>query len=52
MDETDTDPELDAMSSVLATLSALEDKEMQARVLAWVAAKLGVGATTLPAMGV
>ncbi|MFT3730341.1 MAG: hypothetical protein QM780_02795 [Hyphomicrobium sp.] len=52
MDETDTDPELDAMSSVLAKLSALEDKEMQARVLAWVAARLGVGATTLPAIAV
>ena len=36
------DPELDAMSHVLAKLSALDDREMQARVLLWVAARLGV----------
>lgn len=45
----DADPELDAMSSVLAKLSALEDREMQARVLSWVAAKLGIGSTALRA---
>lgn len=44
-----SDPELDAMSSVLAKLSVLEDKEMQARVLSWVAAKLGIGSTALAA---
>jgi len=51
MDPVNADPELDAMSAVLAKLSVLEDKEAQARVLAWVAAKLGVGPATLPAMG-
>lgn len=42
MVEPDTDPELEAMSSVLAKLSALEDKEMQSRVLRWVAVRLGI----------
>ncbi len=41
MVDPETDPELEAMSSVLAKLSALEDKEMQARVLQWVAIRLG-----------
>ncbi len=45
----ETDRELDAMSSVLASLSALEDRDTQARVLSWVAAKLGVGSRDISA---
>ncbi|RTL63288.1 MAG: hypothetical protein EKK41_23570 [Hyphomicrobiales bacterium] len=37
----ETDPELEAMSSVLAKLSAL-DREAQARVLRWVSLRLGI----------
>lgn len=42
MVDPDADPELEAMSSVLAKLSALNDAEMQARVLKWVAIRLGL----------
>lgn len=50
MVEKNADPELDAMSFVLAKLSALEDREMQRRVLRWVAAKLGIEGERLPAL--
>ena len=43
MDVNETDPELDAMSSVLAKLQALDGPEAQARVLRWVSARLGLG---------
>lgn len=42
MVDPDADPELEAMSSVLAKLSALNDAEMQARVLKWAAIRLGL----------
>ena len=42
MVDPETDPELEAMSSVLAKLSTLDDKAMQARVLRWVAIRLGI----------
>lgn len=42
MVDSDADPELEAMSSVLAKLSALEDAAMRARVLEWVAVRLGL----------
>ncbi len=38
----EADSELEAMSSVLAILAALDDSAMQARVLQWVAIRLGV----------
>ncbi|MFM9850566.1 MAG: hypothetical protein ACKVP3_25975 [Hyphomicrobiaceae bacterium] len=44
----DADSELEAMSFVLAKLSALNDAEMQARVLKWVTARLGLGETRGP----
>lgn len=42
MVDPDADSELEAMSSVLAKLSALNDAEMQARILKWVAIRLGL----------
>jgi hypothetical protein len=46
MDANKTDPELDAMSSVLAKLQALDGPEAQTRVLRWVSARLELGDLT------
>ena len=42
MVDPEADPELEAMSSMLAKLSALSDAEMQARVVNWTAVRLGL----------